>query len=181
MSTKIYYLIGMMGVGKSSIGLGAARKLDFAFVDLDDYIRKHENQSINEIFKNKGESAFREMEHRYLTQLEFADAPFALVSTGGGTPVYHNNMEYMNSHGRTIWLDTPLSIIIERLKDMKDDRPLISSIQDQKMEEHLKKMYESRLPYFNKADLTLKNIGYDHEVIDNLVEMIRKDIAEVKE
>jgi len=180
MSTKIYFLIGMMGVGKSSIGLGAARKLDFAFVDLDDYIRKHENQSINDIFKNKGETAFREMEHQYLTRLEFGDAPFALVSTGGGTPVYHDNMEYMNSHGRTIWLETPLSIIIERLKDMKDDRPLISSIQNQKMEEHLRKMYESRLPYFNKANLKLQNIGYDHEVIDKLVGLIRNDISQEK-
>ena len=64
--TKVYYLIGMMGVGKSSIGLGAARKLDFSFIDLDDYIRKSEKFSINEIFKKMGEQGFRELEKKYL-------------------------------------------------------------------------------------------------------------------
>ena len=174
--TKIYYLIGMMGVGKSSIGLGAARKLNITFVDLDDHIRKVENKSINEIFKSHGEQKFREMEMKYLRELDFDGAPVAIVSTGGGTPAFNDNMDFMNQNGRTIWFQTPVSEIVERLKDMKDDRPLINTVKNNMMEEQLKKIYEARLPIFEKANFILENVGYDYEVIEKLVDLITSDV-----
>ena len=174
--TKIYYLIGMMGVGKSSIGLGAARKLNITFVDLDDHIRKVENKSINEIFKSHGEQKFREMEMKYLRELDFDGAPVAIVSTGGGTPAFNDNMDFMNQNGRTIWFQTPVSEIVERLKDMKDDRPLINTVKNNMMEEQLKKIYEARLPIFEKANFILENVGYDYEVIEKLVDLITSDL-----
>lgn len=170
----------MMGVGKSSIGLGAARKLNFTFIDLDDYIRKAENKSINEIFKVHGEKKFRDMEKEYLRSLDFGGAPYALVSTGGGTPAFNGNMDFMNSNGRTIWFQTPVNEIVERLRDMKDDRPLINSMKDNMMEAQLSKLYESRLPIFEKANLRLENVGYDYEVIEKLMDLIKGDLDNFK-
>ena len=175
-ATKIYYLIGMMGVGKSSIGLGAARKLNFMFIDLDDHIRKMENKSINEIFKIHGEAKFRDMEKKYLRSLDFGGASHAIVSTGGGTPAFHENMDFMNQHGRTIWFQTPVAEIVERLKDMKDDRPLINSLKDNMIEDQLSKLYASRVPIFEKAILKIENTGYDYEVIEKLTTLIKDDL-----
>ena len=104
---------------KSSIGLGAARKLDFSFIDLDDYIRKSEKFSINEIFKKMGEQGFRELEKKYLRSLNFDGMDNVIVSTGGGTPAFNDNMDYMNDNGTAIWLETSVSEIVERLKDMQ--------------------------------------------------------------
>ena len=158
--TKVYYLIGMMGVGKSSIGLGAARKLDFSFIDLDDYIRKSEKFSLNEIFKKMGEQGFRELEKKYLRSLNFDGM---------------DNMDYMNDNGTAIWLETSVSEIVERLKDMQDDRPLISSMKGNQLELQLQAMYDLRLPEFEKAKLRLENVGYDYQVIEKLVSMIEED------
>ncbi len=179
--TKIYYIIGMMGVGKSSIGLGAARHLLIPFVDLDDYIRKNENSSITEIFKTKGESGFRNMEKKFLRELEFGDAASAIVCTGGGTPGYFDNMDYMNKTGTTIFLKTPIEEIIERLKGMNDDRPLLQSMEGDEMAVQLNQIYENRLPYYQKAKYTLENIGYDQDVIEKLIELIRKDMESGKQ
>lgn len=174
--TKIYFIIGMMGVGKSSIGLGAARHILSPFIDLDDYIRKNENSSITEIFKTKGESGFRKLEKKYLRELEFGNAPSAIVCTGGGTPAYFDNMDYMNKTGTTIFLKTPIEEIIARLKDINDDRPLLQSMEGDEMAAQLTKIYESRLPYYQKAKYTLENIGYDQDVIEKLMELIKKDM-----
>ena len=173
--TKVYYLIGMMGVGKSSIGLGAARKLDFSFIDLDDYIRKSEKFSITEIFKKMGEQGFRELEKKYLRSLNFDGMDNVIVSTGGGTPAFNDNMDYMNDNGTAIWLETSVSEIVERLKDMQDDRPLISSMKGNQLELQLQAMYDLRLPEFEKAKLRLENVGYDYQVIEKLVSMIEED------
>ncbi len=173
--TKVYYLIGMMGAGKSSIGLGAARKLGFSFLDLDDHIRKSEKHSINEIFKKSGEQGFRDLEKKYLRSLSFEGMENVIVSTGGGTPAFNDNMDFMNDHGITIWLETPVSEIAERLKDMQDDRPLVSSMKGNQLELQLKAMYDLRLPEFEKAKLRLENVGYDYQVIEKLVLMIEEE------
>jgi shikimate kinase len=174
--TKIYYIIGMMGVGKSSIGLGAARHIHIPFVDLDDYIRKKENSSITEIFRTRGEAGFRALESKYLRELDFGDAHYAIVCTGGGTPTHHDNMAFMNKTGTTIFLKTPIKEIIERLKGMDDDRPLLQTMESDNMAAQLTKIYESRLAFYEKAKYTLENIGYDQDVIENLMELIRKDM-----
>lgn len=165
-----------MGAGKSSIGLGVARKLNLAFVDTDDLIHKKEKMSINDIFKKYGESKFRLLEKECLHSLTFGGASSAIVSTGGGTPVFFDNMEFMNTHGKTIWLDTPLDEIILRLKNMKDDRPLINSLADHQVTSHLKQMYQSRLPYYQKAHFKVDNVGYDDDIIDRIVQIIKQEL-----
>jgi shikimate kinase len=175
MSTRIYYLIGMMGVGKSSIGLGAASRLSIPFIDLDDRIRKGENKSISEIFKIYGEDGFRNLEKNYLHSIDFAGNNHAVVSTGGGTPAFFDNMEYMNKNGKTIWLETPFDIIIDRLKDMRDDRPLLTSMSDQQVALHFSQLFKNRLPFYQKAHYRLENIGYDDEIIAKLVKIIQDD------
>ncbi len=175
MTTKIFYLIGMMGVGKSSIGLGAASKLSIPFIDLDDRIRKGENKSISELFKIHGESGFRNLEKNYLHSIDFAENNLAVVSTGGGTPAFFDNMDFMNKNGITIWLETPFDIIIDRLKDMRDDRPLIASMSDQQVALHFSQLFKNRLPFYQRAHYRLENIGYDDEIIAKLVKIIQDD------
>lgn len=176
MHTKIYYLIGMMGTGKSVIGLGASRILNLPFLDMDEYITGTEQKTINEIFSTYGEDYFRDLEKNYLQNLNFEEAPVAIVSTGGGAPAFLDNMDFMNRHGRTIWIDSPLPVIFERLKNMKTDRPLIKQLEGSVLEEKLNLIYESRAPIYGTAHFTIENTGYSHEAIDQLVQLITVDL-----
>jgi len=107
--------------------------------------------------------------------LNFDGMDNVIVSTGGGTPAFNDNMDYMNDNGTAIWLETSVSEIVERLKDMQDDRPLISSMKGNQLELQLQAMYDLRLPEFEKAKLRLENVGYDYQVIEKLVSMIEED------
>ncbi len=174
--TKIYYLIGMMGAGKSVIGIGAAQKLNIPFVDLDEQITGAEGKSISEIFNFYGEEYFRELEKKYLQNMSLREENCVIVSTGGGAPAFFDNMEFMNKNGRTIWVDTPLPLIFQRLKGMNAERPLIAQFEGSVLEEQLTLIYESRAPIYGKAHLRIENIGDAHDVIRLLVNVIINDL-----
>lgn len=96
------FLIGYMGSGKSTAGKKLAAELGYAFIDLDHFLEKEYQQTIPEIFAARGEAEFRNMEHNTLKKvLEKSDV---VISAGGGTPCYFNNMELMNNNGITIYL-----------------------------------------------------------------------------
>ena len=141
MSSKIF-LIGLPGTGKTTMGMELAMQLNLPFVDLDQEIEKNEKQSVTSIFEEHGEAYFRQLEKLYLQKVIDELAEFVLA-TGGGTPCFFDNMKLMNATGATVFIDTPIQTIKERIKE-DTTRPLMKS-------NTLEKLYEERKTWYAKA------------------------------
>lgn len=149
----IVILIGYMASGKSTIGRILAKKLNYDFIDLDDYIEVAEKKSINDIFKISGEIYFRKKETQYLSEV-ITNKNNIVLALGGGTPCYGNNMEtILNSkHATSIYLKATIVSIIERLESEKDKRPLISHLNTKsELSEFIGKHLFERIQFYSKA------------------------------
>ncbi len=143
------FLVGLPACGKSRNGKRLAKAIDFDFIDADLYIEQAENISIQEIFKHIGEEYFRELEKKYLKS--FYNKSKIVVGTGGGMPCFHNNMEWMNEFGYTIWLDRPIKEIVERLALKPEKRPMTRGKSRAEIEELVKALLEKRKGFYGKA------------------------------
>src|SRR5438105_2584493 len=112
------FLLGIMGSGKSYWAQRIAEKTNRDWMDLDQQIEKDTSMTISEIFAAHDENYFREKERDALQELSEFDN--LIIATGGGAPCFHNNMQWMNEHGTTIWIDEPIDILAERLKKEKE-------------------------------------------------------------
>lgn len=123
MSTQKIFLVGLPGAGKTTLGKKVAEKLGLNFYDLDHEIIKLTGKSISDTFDQEGEEYFRSVEKTTLQKLIEEESSFVLA-TGGGTPCFNRNMELMNEVGVTVFINTPIDVIKERL--MNDSkRPLM--------------------------------------------------------
>ena len=148
------YLIGFMGCGKSSFGKRLAKKLDYPFVDLDDDIEQRAGKTIDELFKMEGESVFRKMEQEAL--LDTIIHKKAVIATGGGTPCFEDNMEFMNAEGVTVYLRmSPLSIT-HRLENAKKIRPLVLNRKGEELQAFIKKTLADREAYYLQSHCIIK-------------------------
>lgn len=145
------YLIGFMGSGKSYTGRRLAQLLNRRFIDLDDWIEQKAGLSIREIFEQQGEAHFREAEAEAIRQM--AGQPAAVVATGGGTPCFHQNMDWMNTHGLTVYLDTSQEVLFQRLKDGRDHRPLLRAMPDDGLRAYISHKLLERNPYYQQASI----------------------------
>jgi len=124
----IITLLGYMGSGKSTIGVQLATILDYRFIDLDSFIEEKEQLSVKEIFKSKGEIYFRKIETLYLKELT-SQYTNVVLSVGGGTPCYSNNMTLINSsESVSFYLKLSAKSLSSRLFLEKENRPLISHL-----------------------------------------------------
>ncbi len=146
---KPIFLIGYMGSGKSTLGKALAARCDVRFIDLDDYIEEQQGMTIREIFASKGEAAFRDIERASL--LEVGSMPDTLVACGGGTPCFGDNMDVMNANGITVFLDTSHARLLERLKRGRHKRPLIASLTDDELDQHISRQLAERRPHYSRA------------------------------
>jgi shikimate kinase len=145
-----------MASGKSSIGKKLSKKLSTRFIDLDDYIIEKEKMSIADVFKSKGEIYFRRIENKYLKEILSKEDDF-ILSLGGGTPCYGNNMEEINKEKTvSIYLNGSTATMIERLIRKKAKRPLIASLSDDKIPEFVAKHLFERRPFYEQAKMTIK-------------------------
>ena len=110
--TRIH-LIGFMGSGKSYLGKQLAKELQWNFIDLDTYLENKEAKTITQIFEEGGEALFRQLERDYLTAT--GDFEKTVIATGGGCPCFYDNMEWMDVSGQTVYLKTPVSILVNRI------------------------------------------------------------------
>ena len=117
------FLTGYMGAGKTTLGKAFARELNIPFIDLDWYIEERLHKSIRELFIERGEASFRELERTMLH--EVAEFENVIISTGGGTPCFFDNMEYMNEHGQTVFLDVHPDVLFRRLRVATQQRPIL--------------------------------------------------------
>ena len=157
------YLVGFMGSGKSTVGHILAEKLDMEFIDVDTEIEKKENKKISEIFKEKGEPYFRELEKKEIDLITKKKG--VVVSTGGGLGADIENMKKMKETGTVIWLDVPINIILKRCeKDI--NRPLL-----QQPFEDLKKLFEDRKKVYSMSDIHIK---VENQTPEEIVQEILK-------
>ena len=143
------FLIGYMGSGKSTLGREVARRTGLQFIDLDTYIEARFHANVRDIFAQKGEEAFRLMEHRMLSEVaEFEDV---IIACGGGTPCFHSNMDIINSHGTSILLCASESILHHRLVRGRHKRPLLAGKTDEEILHIIRQGTEARQPYYSLA------------------------------
>ena len=149
-------LIGYMGSGKSLIGSNLAKKIDYKFIDLDQYIEKNEACSISKIFEDSGDIYFRKIETKYLIKC-LSENNNIVLSVGGGTPCYNDNLTHINSTNNiSIYLKNNNVELAKRLYKNNNNRPLISTIEsEQKMIEFVSKHLFERELYYTKASHTI--------------------------
>lgn len=145
-----YFLVGYMACGKTRRGKQMAEELGIRFIDLDAYIVEREHRSIPEIFAIQGEGGFRNLETRYLREVCELYEEFVL-STGGGAPCFNANMEYMNSQGQTLFLNTDIEVIVERLIRGKQKRPIVSKLRDEEIYDFVVRHLQERIPFYRQA------------------------------
>ena len=160
----ILSLLGYMGSGKTHISKILSEKINFKLFDLDKEISKRNRLPISEIFAQKGEIYFRKKEREVLEEL-LATQDVCILSLGGGTPAYYNNMELINTQTTSIYLRTGVGTLSERLKLQKDKRPLIAQIADEDLPEFIAKHLFERSVFYNKARWIVDTDGKTPEEI----------------
>ena len=144
-------LMGYMGSGKSTTGRLLSKVLSVQFIDFDDYIAEKEGVSIPEIFQKKGEVYFRRKEQQYLAEL-VGEAPEAVISLGGGTPCFGENMEViLSGNAKVIYLKASIDTLVSRLKTERASRPMISHLKDEEVSDYIRKHLFERNPYYMRA------------------------------
>jgi shikimate kinase len=167
------FLIGLPGSGKTTIGKTLAKNLNLQLIDTDDEICKSEKTSVEEIFINKGENYFREIEKKIL--LNVIQNKNHIISTGGGTPCFFDNMKVINEAGISIFLNVAPEIIFKRLKEQKtESRPLMKGKSDQELLNFLQTKYEERLPYYKQSMLEFSGGNITAEEIEG--ELKRREL-----
>jgi shikimate kinase len=157
----------MPGSGKSTLGKALADYLGIGFYDLDHYIELHAGKDINRIFSEDQESGFRYIENQCLKKLT-ALPEAKVIATGGGTPCFHDNMDYMNDHGTTVFLDVQLEIIADRLSSQgTEDRPLLKDKTPGELLGQLHEHFEQRKHHYLKARIHLEGGAITLEQITN--------------
>lgn len=162
------FLIGFMGAGKSHWGRLLSEKLSIPFFDLDEQVAEHAGRSIAEIFAAEGEEHFRMQEKEIMHIITESHESF-VMACGGGSPCYFNNLDYMHREGITVWINTPLEILFQRLVKEKDKRPLIKELSDEQLRGFISKKFADRKMYYEQASIIMDE---EPVQIEKLIERI---------
>jgi len=158
------FLIGFMGCGKTTMGRKIANKSGIPFIDLDHQIVEASGMSISNYFEIHGEEGFRNLESQLLKSIPVDHA--GIISTGGGVPCFHNNMDWMNENGMTIYLKLAPKALLKRLSGKEGaGRPLLQGKNTEEMLDFITLKLEEREVFYNKAKLILDV----HEINPTLV------------
>ncbi len=170
------FLIGYMGCGKSSLGRKVARRLGVRFVDTDAVIEEREGASISDIFQYEGEEYFRRLERSVIDEVA-DDTADVVVSTGGGLPVWKDNMETMNRVGTTVYIRRSAEQIASRLSPYgRQKRPKLRGLSDDEIVDFMTRNMAEREPYYARALHVLDTDGVsDGELADRIVELFSSD------
>ena len=168
----IITLIGYMGSGKSSIGKLLSKKINYRFLDLDEVIEEKGNLKISEIFKQYGEIYFRKLESKTLKDiLETKDN--IILSTGGGTPIFYDNMELILQNSISFYLQATPVTLAERLESGKQNRPLIAHLSKTDLPEFIAKHLFERNPFYQKSKFIIKTDNLTpQKITDEIINLI---------
>ena len=151
---KRIFLIGYMGAGKTTVGKELSKQLGLSFIDLDHYIEGRYHKTVGQLFAERGEDAFRDIEQRMLR--EVATFEDVLVSTGGGAPCFFNNMEFMNDTGTTVYLKVSVDELANRLEVCKTTRPVLKGRSGEELKAFIAESLEKREPFYGKASVVFE-------------------------
>jgi shikimate kinase len=151
------FLIGLPGSGKTTVGKQLAERLRITFIDLDAELEKLEEKTVQEIFAEKTESYFRELEAKTLKSFCGQKKDF-VMATGGGTPGFFDNMMQMNQSGKTVFLDVPTAEICARLqKTNLSTRPLFSDLNLEQLKAKIDLLRSQRIDFYKQASVIISN------------------------
>jgi shikimate kinase len=159
----LVYLVGYMGSGKTTVGRKLASKLNFDYIDMDELIEEKCRLSVENIFLKYDEHAFRKIEH------EILESTFSLkntiVSTGGGTPCFFDNMEQINKNGTSVYIKMHINSLYDRLIHSKRKRPLLLNKSPEEIKSQIVYQLDERETFYNQAHYTIKGENLDvHEL-----------------
>lgn len=144
------FLLGFMGAGKTTLGRALEARLPgWRYIDLDEEIERHAGMSVAKFFSVFGEDAFRRAERKALE--EVAAIPRAIIGCGGGTPCFFDNMELMNTRGRTIFLRASKPVLLRRLLEAQAQRPKLNGFSPQEVDNFIEETLRRRSPHYSKA------------------------------
>jgi len=162
------YLVGYMASGKSQVGSNLAEKLGYSFSDLDVLFKEKYRISIYNFFEKYGESNFRKIEHNMLLETRHLDQ--AVISTGGGTPCFFNNMAVIKDSGYSVYLRWDIQALVYRLKHVRRKRPVLKEFEGKDLLESVTKHLKDREMFYNQADFIYEAETND---LDRLVKWIK--------
>jgi len=162
------FLIGFMGCGKTHWGRELSEKLSVPFFDLDEKIVEQAGKPISQIFEEEGEEQFRLLEKEVLYLLTESHDTF-IMATGGGTPCFYNNIDYLKKNGTVVWFNCSAECLYQRLVKEKDKRPIISHVPNEQLKAFIIKKFSTRKIFYQQADII---INEDDISLDELVHRI---------
>ena len=157
------FLVGFMGAGKSVVGRRLAKSLNLSFYDLDEEIESHYKMSVSAIFQKYDEACFRKLETSVLES--FANKDNFVLSCGGGTPCFGENMAFMNSIGTTIYIKLSTDELVGRISSSYHKRPLTEGKSDEELASYVDAMLKKREPFYSMAKITVDASGTDKETL----------------
>ncbi len=169
-------IVGYMGSGKTTLGKALSDATGMMFYDLDWYIESRMHRTVAEIFAERGEDGFRQIERNMLH--EVAEFENVIISCGGGTPCFFDNMDYLNRQGQVVFLKASPEVLHDHLLMGKTVRPLLKGKSPDELIAFIKEQLAKREPFYSKAQYTLDvNLMDNHEKIQVTVSELRKLIA----
>lgn len=166
------FLIGFMGSGKSYWARLLAAKLNLPQIELDEEIEKATRLSINQVFDEKGEAWFRDIESQMLKKSVLQDS--FIMSCGGGTPCFFDHMEWMNKQGVTVWFNPSEEKIIKNLLPEIHKRPLLKGMDEKELAIFVKQKMKERIGFYQQADITVSVDEIDTDTLKGNIEIIHK-------
>lgn len=166
------YITGMPGTGKTHFGRILAKSIRLQFFDLDELIERKEGRMIRQIISTDGEDYFRKAEHEALMSVSGMNN--CIVSCGGGTPMFYDNLDTMKKTGLVIWLNTDLDVIARRIAQNKTRRPLFIGLDEAEIRVKLDEIYEKRKKNYAKADILVDNLHFSSVFLSPVIQKIMK-------
>ena len=165
-------LVGYMGSGKTTVGKALSKETGMMFYDLDWYIENRMHTTVSKLFTERGEEAFRKIEYNMLHEVaEFEDV---IISCGGGTPCFFDNMDYLNQQGDVVYLKASPETLYKHLLMAKVERPLLKGKSPEELIAYITEHLKERAPFYEKARYTLDvNVLDDYDKIHTSVQSIR--------
>ena len=166
-------LIGYMGSGKTTVGKALSKETGMMFYDLDSNIESRMRKTVAQIFAEKGEEGFRKIEHNMLH--EVAEFENVIISCGGGTPCFFDNIDYINQQGEVVYLKATPEVLYRHLLMGKVERPLIKNKTPEELVAYITEQVAKREEFYNKAKYTLDvSLMDNYEKIQLSVDQLRQ-------
>tara|TARA_B100000579_G_C22433032_1_gene666221 strand:+ start:135 stop:626 length:492 start_codon:yes stop_codon:yes gene_type:complete len=160
------FLIGYMCSGKTTLGKDLSNNLQWPFIDLDNLIEQREGMTVAHIFKMKGENYFRLLEKKLLREYDFTSN--MVIATGGGTPCFYNNIEYINQIGHAIYLKISLKEILSRVKSIKSRPLLVDNMLN--LNDFIEQQIQEREIYYSQSQHKIES---DNITIEDLLKILQ--------